>query len=303
MRANAGLRWLNRNLDRFSPFEQSDLTPKITAFAELAILYERLRSIESEAVAMRLGLPRVLRRWRQFLLKHCEDRAYAELGRRRPASAFALSLPYLSLRTSGHRSSFHEETLRNARARGVLATAETVPHRVLDREYFLWKSGLSSQAPAWLELYANTALAVIPDDLHIDREMAYAITHTLFYLTDWGRRPPPFDIAETGRVTRILDCLIVHYWRLSHWDLLGELLVNRVSMSVGASRLATAAAIAFLNAWRPEGCIPGEGLEIKGLNQSLPAERQSIMFAECYHSTLVGVIYCVSALERRRLRA
>lgn len=214
-----------------------------------------------------------------------------------PSHAFALLLPYLNLRTTGYRSPFHEETLRRAWAGGLLFAAEVVPHRVLDREYFLWKSGLLRCEPDWLKLYATTALAAAPDALHVDKEAAYAITHTLYYLSDLGRRPLPFDKAEAERVTRILDCLMVHYWRLRHWDLLGELLANRVLMSGRESRLATGASAALLNAWRPDGCIPGEGLEIKGLDKSLPSERESIIFRGCYHTTLVGVIYCVSALE------
>jgi hypothetical protein len=302
-RAKASLEWLGRNLHQFSPFEKLDSSPRIQPFAELAILYERLRSVPSGPLATRLELPRHLRRWRGFLLRHCEDRAYAELGRRIPSNTFALLLPYLNLRATGHRSPFHEETFERARASGVLFVAEAVPHRVLDREYFLWKSGLLSYEPDWLKLYATTALAVAPDALHVDNDTAYAFTHTLFYLSDLGRRPLPFDEAEAERVTRILDCLMVHYWRLQHWDLLGELLANRVSMPAQESRLATAASAALLNAWRPEGCILGEGLEIKGLDKAPPAERAATIFRACYHTTLVGVIYCISALESRGLRA
>jgi len=295
--ATTGLEWLSGNVHRFSPLEKSDGSLAIQPFAELAILYERLRSVRSGALATRLELPRHLRRWRRFLLDHCEDRAYAELGRRTPAHAYALLLPYLSLRTTGYRSAFHEETFRRVCTRGFLFAAEVVPHRALDREYFLWKSGILRYEPDWLKLYANTALATAPDTLHFDKEAAYAITHTLFYLSDLGRRPLPFDEAEAERVTGILDCLMVHYWRLRHWDLLGELLANRVSMLARWSRLATGASAAFLNARRPDGCIPGEGLEIDGLDKSPSSERGSVIFRGCYHTTLVGVLYCVSALE------
>lgn len=300
-RAKEGLGWLTRNLRHFSPLEDVDPCPGIKSFTELAILYERLRSVESGPLARRLGLPRHLHRWRRFLLRHCGDRAYAELGRRMPAYAYALMLPYLTLRTTGYRSPFHEATLRQAWERGFLFPSEIVPHRVLDREYFLWKTGLLRYEPNWPQLYANTALAAAPDAVHVDSEVTYAITHTLFYLSDWGRRPPPFDEAEAERVTQILDCLMVHYWRLRQWDLVGELLANRVSMLARGSRLAMGASTAFLNAWQPDGCIPGEGLEIKGLDKALPSERDSIIFRECYHATLVGVLYCVSALERRSL--
>jgi len=248
-------------------------------------------------LANRLALAGHLRRWGEFLLKNCEDRSYAELGRRMPSLAFSLSLPYLVLRTTGYRSTFHEQTLRRISDRGFLFSAELVPHRLLDREYFLWKSGLSHGEPDWRGLYANTILALAPDDLHLDCDAAYAITHTLFYLSDWGRRPPPLDGAEAERVTRIVDCLVVHHWRLRHWDLLGELLTNRVAMRARRSQLVAAASAAFLNAWRPDGSILGAGLDIVGLEQAPPGEREAMVFRECYHSTLVGVLYCVSALE------
>ncbi len=296
------IEWLSRNIERFSPLEKFDPTPKIKPFTELAILYERLHSIAGHPLAARLGLRRHLRRWRRFLFDHCEDRGFAELARRMPSYAYAILLPYITLRTTGYRSSFHEESLRLAWASGYLFAVEVVPHRVLDREYFLWKAGLLSSEPDWPKLYANTALAVAPDALHLDHEAAYAITHTLFYLSDWGRRKPPFEAEESARVTRILDCLMVHYWRVRHWDLLGELLVNRVALGARESPLATGASAGFLNAWRPDGCIPGGGLEIEGLDKASPSERESIIFRECYHTTLVGVFYCVSALQSRSLR-
>jgi hypothetical protein len=183
--------------------------------------------------------------------------------------------------------------------RGYLFAAEVLPHRLLDREFFLWKSGLLRDEPNWRGLYANTALGLARDPLHLDGDAAYAITHTLFYLSDWGRKEPPLDAAELDRVARILDCLIVHYWRLGHWDLLGELLANRVSMRKPGSRFLAGASAAFLRAWRPEGCVPGEGLDLVGLAKARRSEREEILFRQCYHPTLVGVIYCIAALERR----
>jgi len=301
-RANDGLDWLGRNLRRFAPLDKFEAAPRIKPFTELAILYERLHSVKSESLAESLRLPQHLRRWRRFLHSHCGDRAYAELARRMPSYAYAILLPYLVLRSTGYRSPFHEDSLRLAWDRGFLFDAEVVPHRVLDREYFLWRSGLLTAEPDWQGLYARTSLAAAPGALHVDKEAAYAFTHTLFYLSDWGRRPPPFAEAEAERVAGIVDCLTVHYWRLRHWDLLGELLANRVSMRARGSHIPAAASSAFLNAWWPDGCLPGEGGEVEGLREAPPSERESIIFRECYHATLVGVLYCVSALESWSVR-
>jgi hypothetical protein len=296
VRASAGLDWLTGNIERFSPLGRLDSNPDVKPFAELAILYERLWSVRNGALA---GLLRPhLRRWRRFLVDHCEDRAFAELPRRLPSYGYAIMLPYLALRATGYRSSFHEESLRLSLGREFLFSVEVVPHRVLDREYFLWKSGVHSTEPAWSKLYANTVLAAAPDPLHVDKETAYAITHTLFYLSDWGRRIPAFEPTEAARVINLIDCLIVHYWRLKHWDLLGELLVNRRSMRTRNSRLEAGAAAAFISAWRREGYILGEGDEIGELKNAPPSETESIIFRECYHTTLVGVLYCTLALQR-----
>jgi len=296
-RAKASLDWLSANLDRFSPIGVEQPGPKLKALSELAILYDRLRAVTAPRLRERLLLSDVLRRWRQFLVKQCEHRSYAELGRRLPAYAVPLLLPYMVLRPTGYTSPFHEETVRTTISKGFLFFEELLPYRQLDRSYFLWKAGLLPAEPDWPDLYAKTTLATAPDVLHLDRDAAYAITHTLFYLTDWGRRAPTFAAPEIERVTSILDCLAIHYWRLQHWDLLGELLANRMAVQPRKSHLIAAATSAFLKAWRPEGCIPGEGVLIPGLDSASAAERDEIIFRECYHATLVGVLVCAGVLE------
>src|SRR5205085_6519955 len=65
--ANAALNWLSRNIYQFSPLEKFDPSPRIQPFTELAILYERLHSVASHPLAVRLRLPYHLRHWRRFL--------------------------------------------------------------------------------------------------------------------------------------------------------------------------------------------------------------------------------------------
>jgi hypothetical protein len=238
-RTNASLDWLSANLDRFSPIAVEQLGPRLKALSELAILYDRLRSVSDSRIREHLRLPKVLRRWRRFLTQQCEHRSYAELGRRLPAYAVPLLLPYMVLRPTGYTSPFHEETLRATISKGFLFAEELLPYRQLDRSYFLWKAGLLPTEPDWADLYAKTTLATAPNALHLDRDAAYAITHTLFYLTDWGRRAATFDAPEIERVTSILDCLAVHYWRLQHWDLLVSTRHRRPSATRSSSGSAT----------------------------------------------------------------
>jgi uncharacterized protein DUF6895 len=297
--AARGLRWLSGNLDRFSPIDKTGGAPEITPFAELAILFERLHSSKYAPFAERLGLSGHLPRWGRFIARQLNDRAYAELPRRMPAGSYNLLLPYLMLRATGYRRAFHEESLRRMTERGDGRFIELVPYRIVDREYFLWRAGVAAEEPDWARLYAETLLARIPNALHVDKEGTYAITHTLFYLTDWGRRPPPFDPEELDRVSHIVDCLAVHYWRMRHWDLLGELLLARAGLGPGESRLLSEACAAFLGAWRPEGYVLGEGVEVPGLRESPQTAHAQIIFGECYHTTLVAILFCIAVLDRR----
>ena len=298
LHADRGLRWLNRNLDRFSPIDRFGGAPSITPFAELAVLVERAQSLCAGACAAELNLPRLVRKWRAFLIRHCNDRAYAELPRRMPSGAFPLLLPYLLLRATGYRNAFHEETIHRMTDGDYDAFTELTPYRVMDREYFLWRAGLRGE-PDWPQTYAGTLLARVPNAVHIDKEAAYAITHTLFYLSDWGRCAPRLRAAEIDRVTNIVDCLIVHFWRVRHWDLLGELLLARACLPGWEPRLAAEASAAFLGAWRSEGYMLPEGNDIPALAGARDFEHETIIFQECYHTTLVGILYCLAKLERR----
>jgi len=294
------LGWLAENLVRFSPWRDGRLAHGgVKAFAELAILYGYLEQWKDHPLAKKFALRENLVPLRAFILEHSEHPAYGEMTRKRPPQAFYLLLPYLILRATGYRASYHEDTLKRLRRCGYprAMEMEMVPYRLLDQQYFLWKSGYSTREPNWYRLYRDTILGRRCSAVYIDHGAAYSITHTLFYLTDFGNHPLPLTVTDIEHATNVVECLLVHYWRLAHWDLVGELLSNLHCLGKRNSPFYSGAAMAFQRARRSDGAIPADQACEKELLSAQSPERGDLMFRACYHTTLVGVIYCFTGVK------
>jgi hypothetical protein len=300
------LRWLTANLEAFDPCPGGRLEEwGVKAFGELALVYACLREWD------RPGLSEHLPAWRSFLVDRCEDPIFAQRARKGPATAFAYLVPYLMLRSTGYRSGCHEETLALLARRKLLRAPELVPYRLMEREHALWKSGWMRREPAWRRLARATPLLRCRSLALLDDEAAYSATHTLFYLTDFGNREADLGPVELERAADTVECLLVHYVRIGHWDLVGELLVNLHSLRRWGSPICEAAARAYHAAWRDDGTVPGTRDEAPTKGREAGAGRgpgrrwtkASPLFRQRYHPTLVAVLYCAAALNARVGRA
>jgi hypothetical protein len=276
--------WLTGNLDRFTPFTGRRIDGyHFKAFTELALAH---------VVLLDSGLHTPHgSTWKAFLLRHCDDPALAQMARKEPAIASAYLMPYLFLRSGGHRSRYYEETLAQLRRSGGLRRMELVPYRALEREYVLWRAGVVRSTPRWRALWRATSLGLCGSSLTIDDEAAYSVTHTLFYLTDFGRRRAPFTSSERSGAVTLTQALALHYWRCGHWDLLGECLLSLSYLDAADDEIHEAALDAFLNAWRPDGTIPSRA-------RRRPKQDADRQFRDCYHTTLVGLLLAAGMARR-----
>jgi hypothetical protein len=218
--------------------------------------------------------------------------ALAQMPRKRPAVALAYLLPYLMLRATGYRCADYEDTLTRLRRSGHLRPHELVPYRILEREHALWRSGVLGREPAWKRLAAATVLLRTRSLLSLDDEGAYAITHTLFYLTDFGHRAAPLSPTEMRRAVDFVEGLLLHYWRVGNWDLVGERLINANCCGACGSDIYAGAARAYEGAWRPDGAMPAR--RTSEVQDAIAGDED---FGACYHPTLVAVLYCATAMS------
>ncbi|WP_347553105.1 hypothetical protein ABFG93_21240 (plasmid) [Pseudalkalibacillus hwajinpoensis] len=289
--ATSSIDWIDRNLERFSPIRTGDFNNSdLKSFAELTLVYALLEEWND------LHIDNHLSKWRNFILKHCEEQSYAQMVRKSPRSAFLYLLPYLMLRSTGYRSTYYEDTLDYIQRWGYFESIELVPYRSLDLQYMCWKSGYFNHEPDWYKLYRSTVLGRFRSPLSLDNDAAYSVTHTLFYLTDFGNRNTPIAASEIDHVTKLIEYLLIHYWRVGHWDLMGELLINLNCLGRNDSFIYAKASQAFQEAWRNDGGIPGMRLE-RDLDREDDEEET---FQNCYHTTLVGVLYCATSMNSMR---
>lgn len=164
---------------------------------------------------------------------------------------------------------------------------ETTPTRRLALSAFQRRFGLTPRPPE-SEALRPTWLARTPEPWTVEGHTAYAVTHCVFHLTDWGENPgglPP-DIA--GYLTTWLPAWIDDWLDLERWDLLGELLV--VDACLPRPTLDEPAWRAFAAAQRPDGAMPAI--------RTMPEGDEQAVFDIVYHSTLVAALASVLATSR-----
>jgi len=232
---------------------------------------------------------RALPRWRRFLIEQCEDQRYAEYARKVPARGLDALLPYLALRSGGYRYDFHEESLRRLESSGLLDLREREAYRFLEAQWILWRAGWSVAEPDWKGLFMRTSLARRRRLSYIDTISVYAATHSVFYITDFGDRALGELADLRGEVTEFLTCSLVHYWRLHHWDLVGECLLALACLNTERRSLAVAAEGALARRWW-EGRLPATSRDEEACRQSETTLGAEERFRSCYHSSLIGIL-------------
>lgn len=175
----------------------------------------------------------------------------------------------------------HLGGLRAARVPGVL------PDRALavcNAERLL---GLPHRAdPAVLT--ERTWLGGTPEPWAADFSALYAMTHTVFHLTDWGTRPDDLPAHLQTYLHAWLPVWMEVYLEAGQWDLLAELVIVDLCLTEPDHYPQVWNALA--GAQQPDGLLPaGPG--------QVPTTAAKA-FRDHYHPTLVAVIAGTVALSR-----
>lgn len=292
------VKWVTAHLASFGLDYSTSDDARLRAFSELSVaLYQLERRRNSTLIG--LGVDEDLDTWHSFVFQHCQRAEYIEMVRKFPTQASSLLLPYFILRALGHKISAHEKFLHAPNIKELLLFPEVLPFRELDRLYFLRQSGLFQRNQDQSELYKNTLLSRASGLVYLSDQDVYHITHSIFYLTDFGLSSFPFGFAETKRVGLLVQGLILHYCRRKHWDILGELLINAVGLGLRGDEIYSASARRFLESGRRGAFMPGPALSPRRrvAAKISPSAARKRYFATHYHTTLVSIIFSVAALS------
>ncbi|MDA3645149.1 hypothetical protein LZ318_27150 [Saccharopolyspora indica] len=194
---------------------------------------------------------------------------------------------YVHFHERGYRNPGLEETLRVVRALRGCSAAEVVPYRKLGIALAEHQLGLTVGSDLDGAV-RETLLGRFPEPWTVDRDVAYAITHTVFYLTDWGARPDRVPSMIADYLDLWLPVWSAECVERRQWDLLGELLATDACLPEPALDGASWGGLAAAQA--PDGALPAIG--------EMPAGDAGEVFELVYHPTLVAAFATTLATSR-----
>jgi hypothetical protein len=210
------LKEASKNLPFYS-IDNGITESKYKRFAELAIMFEYAKKYAENYC------PKEEKIIRTFLIQQMKlvssDRIFKNYY-----TAYHLILPYISIREFEKIS--HLESCLEMIANNKMISSEIPPHRKMEWNHMMQKIG-------------NIKEIVIPESSilnktihlqYISRELTYAITHALFYISDYGNQKPMVIINDAEKLEFILGTLIAKSALENDVDLLLELTINYISL-------------------------------------------------------------------------
>lgn len=215
------------------------------------------------------------------------------LLRRFPQTAASLGTAFVLLNLLGRRRPEIERLLRQALQQGYAGLNERSIFRLMDTRwtYGLWDPDLVRPAG---ELLPLSTLGSSPHPIYTMNEDNYALTHAVYYLTDFGCQPPPPELEETA--AGLLDPFLAWTAVRGDLDLLGELLIAALALRQPASPTFRFAWRLFFDAWDSPAGLIGPEFSVDRMAELQGEEAQAYAFSENYHTQFVGGILCAVAL-------
>ncbi len=214
-----------------------------------------------------------------------------------PARAFKYAVPHVLLGALGHVQPDRDRFLGSRCARTAGLANDLPPSALLERAWLtrLWNTWEGSP----VEDPSQTLLDAPIDVLSEPREDAYALTHELFYLTDFGReriaaRRPAVDV---GRVLTDVESLVLRYLDAGDYDLTGELLMAWPQLQAEWSPTAAFALRVLARVEDEVGVLLCGNLDTQRMERLDDAPRRRYARATGYHTAFVMGFLCAVALR------
>jgi|SRR5690554_75421 len=273
--------WLDQHLDLFFPpldaaIFDSHLLQRV---GELAILYRSL-------FVSGLGPDRLMEDWRNEFHQYLVSDELAEVARKNPERSWAWLMPYFIIKElHGLIIDEHEKTLDYARDCGYPEVSEVVPYRRMDQHYFL-----SMRVGSTLDietLIKSTSIASCVNLLAINREVAYSMTHTLFYTNDFGLKIMPSGHSAHSFCVTLAESLLFEHANNKDWDVLGELLILAQCIESFNQDTLNFYVNLFQSKRSASGYTPPSDKTSSVITDDLSREK---LFDAVYHTTLVSAL-------------
>lgn len=211
-----------------------------------------------------------------------------------PGRAFTYAVPHVLLTGLGHADEEFDRFLRTSCERALATWRDLPPSAELERA---WISRLWGWTEAGSQRLAGPHFGRLPSICGGGREDAYAFTHQLFYLTDFGERPQiRLSCSQEDLLARV-EGLLLRFLDAEDYDLVGELLMTWPELG---ARWTPTAAFAFRVLARVEddvGVLPCGNADAERLGRLTGPDRARYARATGYHTAFVMGFLCAAALR------
>jgi hypothetical protein len=218
--------------------------------------------------------------------------------RRHPETVMSLGFAHTALTAAGFPDENFEEIVSSAFATGQASSIERLPFRELDLR---WQEHLreGSAAPRIDDIWPYTTLCRNPNPCFMLREEIYALTHDVFYSTDFGRADLPLlrGVQVGKRLAHLIDALLAGRIAAYDYDLILELILAKIC---ARQRWSPHVSFGFDFAAKVEshtGYLPGPSYEASVAAALQPLARAAYEFRHRYHTYYVFGLVCLAALD------
>lgn len=177
---------------------------------------------------------------------------------------------------------------------GHVTNIERLPYRRLE---VAWLSALLDGSPADHRTHwSGSIINGDPHPMYMTTADVYALTHTLFFLTDFGHGDLPSEVDVLSLGECVDSCLA---WQLSeeNVDTVGELLISALLLRTPLSSVATACWDTVDALWDELGFLPGPGLNPDSFKELSGVDRDAYVFQNTYHTMYVAGILNALAMQ------
>jgi hypothetical protein len=287
---NNAFNWIEQNIALFNPLKHENESNTSSLYQTKALGELGLLCMLYHRCTQGILAPKV-EHFLLFIYEIWQHPEYQERIVRRPAYFQIYTMVYVVLQQCNIINASSKEIIQRTLDQGYVTATETTAMRLLDRRHLLDCGGFHHNLPSYEELYKNTLLAKTPPIIYLTDTDVYAITHTIFYLTDFGRCSTiRLDGEHLVKVRWMIETLLGVYLRHKHWDLVGELLLSCQCMHWYPEIIFETAWETILKVQLPDGSIPGPRFSVEQLSSMDSVQKVNYCFEQNYHTTIVNAM-------------
>lgn len=222
--------------------------------------------------------------------------AYLQKIMRNPQYVIVYGIAHLALTAAGRPDAYFDFVVRRAVHARLHQAAERIPFRDLDAMWLLHGYDEEAFTISFEAVAYGSILSAPTSPFYLTRTDGYAITHTVFYLTDFGRHPLSAAI-DRPHLRQLLEETIAWNLLAGDLDLLGELLLGAWQLDQQLGPYARLGLDYFFTSWQQLGQLVAPSFEPAHFATLAGSERAAYQFLHTYHTYYVGALLCTALCE------